>query len=232
MRPAVPNYTDKFAWGLRVNPTYEELMGVARKKPLRLPLPDREAQWYANSVYRSFLLDQAKKYNDYEHLRLDYDQSGALLPQRAAAVRNSGLDEHPTWERQANFTQGMQEQHAYEMAFDAMDAEHRQETAEIRRQQLGSYAPTTSHWNIEAQHEDLEDAGVPHQAPVYRTPMIHSPWPTASVQWAAAGQPQPPQFPTFERLNMGQQRRYTPSSWSGSRAGSSYERLRDDAQGR
>ena len=39
------SYTDKFGWyGLRVNPTYDELLDTVRK-PVRIPIPSREAKW-------------------------------------------------------------------------------------------------------------------------------------------------------------------------------------------
>ena len=45
------SYTSTFGYyGLRVNPTFEQVIGTVRK-PLRIPLPDRRAKWYANSPY-------------------------------------------------------------------------------------------------------------------------------------------------------------------------------------
>ena len=43
-------------YGLRVNPTFDEVLRTIRK-PLGIPVPDRSAKWYANSPYRSLLLD-------------------------------------------------------------------------------------------------------------------------------------------------------------------------------
>ena len=83
---------EKFTWGLRVKPTFEQVI-QASKKRVKLPPLDRSAKWYGMSNYRAFILDQSKKYNDYEHLKLDYDQSGARLPARAAAVSTTEVDD-------------------------------------------------------------------------------------------------------------------------------------------
>ena len=66
-------------YGLRVNPTFDEVLKTIRK-PLRIPLPDRSAKWYANSPYRSLLLDAEQKYNSYEHASLDYNNSAPNCP--------------------------------------------------------------------------------------------------------------------------------------------------------
>ena len=102
MSTAPLSYNDKFAWGLRINPSFNELAQTGNK-PLRIPIPDRNAKWYANSVYRSFILDQSRKYNDYEHLKLDYAQSGAQLPEAAARVHPSDAGEDPAWENHTHF---------------------------------------------------------------------------------------------------------------------------------
>jgi hypothetical protein len=225
------SYTEKYAWGLRVNPSFDELQKTV-KRPWRVPLPDRSAKWYANSVYRSFLLDQSLKYNDYEHLRLDYQSSGAQLPEEAARVTPSAAGEDPAFAAHERFNDGLHEQDAYETAFEAMNAEHRQQTAELRREQLSSYGPVRGHWAVEAHHQDLQDAGVPHRAPLPRAPMQRMPWPAAHQQYVATGQPQAPQFRPLEELNFGQQRRHQPTAQSHTEAGQTYERLRENAFGR
>ena len=58
------SYTSTFGYyGLRVNPTFEQVLGTIRK-PLRIPLPDRRAKWYANSPYRALLDDAGKKFEE------------------------------------------------------------------------------------------------------------------------------------------------------------------------
>jgi hypothetical protein len=43
-------------YGLRINPTFDQVLKTVRN-PLRIPLPDRRAKWYALSPYRAFILD-------------------------------------------------------------------------------------------------------------------------------------------------------------------------------
>jgi len=100
--------TDKFYHGLRILPSYDELL-QSTKKPLRIPIPDRSAKWFGLSNYRSLMLDAAKKFNNYERLNLDYNESGAHLPLQAARVTSSTHDE--AWDRIAAFNQGLDEQH-------------------------------------------------------------------------------------------------------------------------
>ena len=123
------SYKDQFAYGLRINPTFEQLF-ESTKKPIRIPEPDRRAKWFALSNYRSFMLDAAQKYNDNEHLKLDYDSSGAQLPQAAAMVQPT--QEDPAWGRVARATSDAEEQDAYEVALAAMEAGHRQQAAQMR----------------------------------------------------------------------------------------------------
>ena len=79
------SYTDtKSYYGLRVNPSYEQMLKSLEKK-IRTPQPDRSAKWYATGIYRAFLLEQSKRYNDHQMRDLEYDSSGAQLP--AAADR-------------------------------------------------------------------------------------------------------------------------------------------------
>ena len=55
------SYTSQLGYyGLRVNPTLDQVLGNVRK-PLRIPLPDRRAKWYALSPYRALILEA--KYN-------------------------------------------------------------------------------------------------------------------------------------------------------------------------
>ena len=82
------SYTSQFGYyGLRVNPSFDQVIGTIRK-PLRIPLPERSAKWYALSPYRALILDSAQKYNDYEHMKLDYRSSGNQAPEQAAHLRH------------------------------------------------------------------------------------------------------------------------------------------------
>jgi hypothetical protein len=234
MTTASLSYKDQYAWGLRVNPTFDQLL-QSTKKPLRIPQPDRSAKWFALSNYRSFMLDAAKKYNDYEHLKLDYDSSGANLPQAAAMVHPAPEDS--AWDGVGHFTRRVEEQDAYELAFAAMEAEHRREAAETRAQHLeAAHAPSMGHWFIDSNHQDLEEAGVEHDAPLPRPQLQSGRLPAPVEMPAAAGQIgllRP--FPTFEFLNSGQPRSFRESRLGNILEGgssSSYDRMRNNALGR
>ena len=239
MAAATLSYKDHYEWGLRVNPTFDELFPSTKKK-IHVPQPDRSAKWFALSNYRAFMLDAAKKYHDHEHLKLDYDSSGAQLPQRAAMVSPSADGEDNTWQNIADHTQRVEEQDAYEIAFEAMNAEHRQQAATMRAQNLAAaHAPSVGHWFIDSNHQDLEEVGVEHDAPPHPPPLQNTRLP-APVQLPAAGgqigllRP----LPTLEFLNTGQPRSFRESrlgnilEGSSSSAASSYDRTRNNALGR
>jgi hypothetical protein len=104
-----------------------------------------------------------------------------------------------------------------------MEAQHRAETAET-----STYGPMRGYWTTEANHQELEEAGVPHMAPVPRPPMTRASWSTAHNIPVAAGQVGGAPFPTFEQLNLRQQRRYQPASISTTFNHRGYERLREN----
>jgi len=205
------------------------------KKPLRIPVPDRGAKWYGMSVYRSFILDASKKYHDFEHMKLDYDQTGAELPATAAAVRPSESGHDPAWTHVEEFNDHLEEQHEYERAFQTMEEHQRAETAEARRQNLAAYGPVRGHWTTEANRRDLENAGVPHlPATQPQPPMTRAYGSSSHVLPVAAGQIGGGAFPTFEHLNMGQPTSYRPASSAASSSNfghRGYERLRENALG-
>ena len=201
MKTAPLSYTSQFGYyGLRVNPSFDKVLGTIRK-PLRIPLPDRSAKYYALSPYRALILDAAQKYNDYEAARLDYHNSGAHAPENAAHLRPSDAGNDPGFAEVDRQNQAAEEQDAYELAFEAMNNEHRQQAEATRRQQLSTYGPNRMHPTIEAHHADLEQAHIPHAMPAPRQRMQPYPWPAQPRQMAAAGQPQAPEFRTFENLN-------------------------------
>ena len=218
------SFTDKFYHGLRIQPSYDELL-QASKKPLHIPVPDRSSKWFGLSNYRSLMLDAAKKFNNYEHLNLDYQESGAHLPLQAAKVTSSTHDE--AWDRITAFNQGLEEEHEYERAFQLLEEQQRQEAAALRSQHLAGYAPSVGHWSIEAHHDELEQAGVEHDVPVQRPRLTRTRLPAPVVLPVEAnvlGRVRP--FPTFEELNFNQRRL---TSARPAPAPSSYERLREQA---
>ena len=83
------SYTSTFGYyGLRVNPTFEQVLGTIRK-PLHIPLPDRRAKWYANSPYRALLDDAGKKFEEVEGAAHMFRESGAEVHESANQVRPS-----------------------------------------------------------------------------------------------------------------------------------------------
>ena len=221
------SYTSTFGYyGLRVNPSFEQAVGTVRK-PYRIPLPDRKAKWYALSPYRALILDAEKKYNDYEHASLDYKDSGAELPEAAARVRPSDAGADPMFDHIHQQGQAVEQQHAYETAFEVMNQEHRQQTEATRREQLRlSYAPNRMHPVVEAAHGELEEAGVPHLQAGPRDEPPRRAWHTPNAQFQAFGQPQAPEFPTFESLNMGQPTNIRAATLSPSQ-NTTYEQMRN-----
>ena len=121
----------------------------------------------------------------------------------------------------------METQHAYETAFDLMNQEHQQTTEANRTQHLsGTYGPNRMHPTIEANHDELQEAGVPHAMTVPRVPPARKVWHTPNAQFVAAGQPQAPEFKTFEVLSMGQPATLKAATLSQSQ-NMTYETVRD-----
>ena len=199
------SYTSKFGYyGLRLNPTLEQVVGTVRN-PLKIPLPDRRAKWYANSPYRALILDAEQKYQNYEQAAIDYRLSGAEAPESAARVHPSEAEGDPLFHEIDEQHRKQKEQEAYEISHQLIQQEESRKTAANRREILRlSHAPNKTHPVIEMEHEELEAAGVPHYMPAPRPlpPKAHFTRPLA--QFAASGQPQAPQFTPFEQLNMGQ----------------------------
>jgi hypothetical protein len=191
-------------YGLRVNPTFDEVLKTIRK-PLRIPLPDRSAKWYANSPYRSLLLDAEQKHNSYEHAALDYNNSGAELPRHAAMVRPSPGGEDESFGRIDAHHHAMAAQEAYDAAKQVSDATAKLETEKNRQVHLSrSSGPNAMNPVVIAHHAGLEEAGVPHYMPAPRFPPPPRGHGTETRQMMAEGQPQPVEFETFETLNLGQ----------------------------
>ena len=160
------SYTSQFGYyGLRVNPTLEQAIGSLRK-PIRIPLPDRSAKWYATSIYRAHILDAAEKGNAQDQATLDYRASGAELPQAAAQVQASAAGDDETFKEVHRQGDAHEQQKAYELAYKAMLAEQQRETAAIRYEQLRySHGPNVMNPVIAAAHEELEKAGKGHYMP-------------------------------------------------------------------
>ena len=195
-------------YGLLVQPSYDQMLR-SLKKEIRIPQPDRSAKWYATGIYRNFLLEQAKRFNDAQRKDLEYDETGAQLP--AAAERGSknsmaGTDD--VWNRQEQFNTNLDAEEARRIADNALSAENRQQANRMRRQQLSAYGITAGHWTVDAHDKDLEYRGIPHEAPAPKMTMTAGQWRAHPNEYIAAGQPQSTEFPTFEQLNVGYDARY------------------------
>ena len=229
-RAAPLSYMSQFGYyGLRVNPTLEQAIKTVRK-PLRIPVPDRRAKWYALSPYRALILDAERRANDIEGALLDYRNSGAQLPEHAARVRGSAAGEDDAWMHVDEDNERLHEQHQHEEAARFLREQHQRETQAARTEALskmhGSWA---SHPVIEAAEEELREAGVTHQGvgeePMpFRAQVNHYSRPPAEM--AAAGQPQAPEFPSYEVLNLNQPTNLLAAKMSRQTA-MSYEAMRD-----
>jgi hypothetical protein len=221
------SFTSQFGYyGLRVNPTFDQVAGTVRK-PLRVPLPDRKATWYALSPYRALILDAEAKFNDYEHAKLDYRQSGAALPESAAQVRPSEAAHDPTFDILDEQHHAHEERQAYDAASELRHEAERVATAAMRSEHLhAAYGPNRMHPVVEAEHEELEEAGVPHVMPGVRIAPRRRSYRQGPPQYASAGQPQAREFQTFEHLNMGQPARLSEGGLSYSQ-NLTYEQVRD-----
>jgi len=199
------SYKDTYGYyHLRVNPTLDKVMNMKRQDK-RLPLPDRSAKWLALSWYRALLLDAGKKFEEVEGAAHQYRASGTELPEAAARVQPSGLGQDPMFNRIDDHNDRMHQNEAYELAAVMKKQSRQQQTAETRREQLRlSYGPNKANPVIEAHHDQLEEASVPHVMAMPRLPPPVKAWKTPPLQYAAAGQVQAPEFPTYEMLNLGE----------------------------
>ena len=151
-------------YGLRVNPTFDQVAGTVRK-PLRVPVPDRRAKYYALSPYRALILDAEQKYNNYESASIEYRNSGAELPEHAARVHPSDAGMDHSFRRLDDNHSAMAVQNAYETALNAMDENKRYRIREKRADTLGIYGPHQMHPVIEAHSQSLSETSVPHLVP-------------------------------------------------------------------
>ena len=195
------NYTKKRGYmGLVVQPSLDEALG-ASKKPLRIPIPDRMAKWYALSPWREALMDTNRATNEYQAALLAYQASGGNLPVAAAMVRASDADKDKAWEWYRKHARAVQAQEAYEIAQGILHEKNQKETQQTRAHQLRQYGPLVMDPVVTASHDELSQVGVAHDMPMEQFVPPKKGWPTPPTQMATAGQPLAPQFPTYEELN-------------------------------
>ena len=215
-------------YGLLVQPSYDQMLR-SLKKEIRIPQPDRSAKWYATGIYRNFLLEQAKRFNDAQRKDLEYDETGAQLP--AAAERGSkntmaGTDD--VWNRQEQFNTNLDAEEARRIDDNALSVENRKQANEMRKHQLSAYGPITGHWTVDAHDKDLEYRGIPHAAPTPKLTMPAGKWRAHPNEYISAGQPQATEFPSFEQLNMGQDARYKLGRPAPLDVNKNYQQLREN----
>jgi len=204
MTAATLPYQDQFWHGLRINPSFDEVLESTKKK-IKYQLPDRSAKWFATSVYRSFMVDMARRFHDTEHLKLDYNQTESRLPQAAAMVTTAVEGEDPAWNRTRGASDAADEHDFIAESFSQLEAEARREATQQRRYQLAAQAAaafTPTLYFIGDHHEELEEAGVEHDPPLTFPQLTDAPLAAPIVLPAAANHLGAlTQFPTFEELN-------------------------------
>ena len=221
------SYTDKFGYyGLRVNPTFEQVLKTVRN-PLRIPLPDRHAKWYALGPYRSLILDAEAKYNDHQHSQIAFRESGHEIPEAAAAVRRSDAGADPVFPQIHSQGEAMDVQRSHEAATQLMEIERRRQTEHNRSQVLYStHGPNLGDPVIQAAFDELDEHQAYHTKPAARPHAIESHYLEPMGQWISAGQPQVPGFTPFGELNLGEPHRLRAGTFRLGHA-TGYDRLRD-----
>ena len=150
------SYQDrKGYYGLMVEPSFDQMLGSLKNK-VRIPQPDRSAKWYATGIYRQFLLEQAKRFNDAQRKDLEYDETGAQLPaavERAQQGSMAGTDD--VWNRQEQFNSNLNAEEARRVAEDALASERKAQSNQMRKQQLSAYGPSAGHWTVDAHDQDF-----------------------------------------------------------------------------
>ena len=153
-------------YDLRVNPTFDEVLGTVRN-PLRVPLPSREEKWYALGPCRSLLLDQQELAAGYDRKSIEYQLAQGKLPEYAAHGQRPSESGHDLiWDRYDHEHEARQNQEAYEHTAN-MDRHNREQHAQHirRRTLLYRYGPNHMNPTIEAHHDELAEAGVRHNMP-------------------------------------------------------------------
>ena len=223
------SYTDTKGYsGLRVEPSYDQMLRSLQKQ-IRIPQPSRAATWYATGPYREFLISQAKRYNDAARKDLEYDETDAPLPRAADRGREDSMaGKDDTWNRIDQYGSNLDAEEARKLAEHAVAAEQKAHANQTRRQQLSAYGPNRGHWTIEAHHKDLEYNGVPHPAPMPKLAMPAGGWQAPPNEYIAAGYLQATEFPTFEQLNMGYEKRYKLGRPAPLDVNKNYQQLREN----
>ena len=217
--------------GFRVVPSFDEALGTVQKD-YKIPCPDRRARWYANSVYRSYILDAAEKLQSQEEESLEYKKLGYEAPEAAAhIIQKAQAGKDPSFARMQAHSDRLDAHDSYERAFDIMNHEHSQEDTHSRHEFLSrSYGSNRGDPMVELHHEQLEESHIPHEMPAPRPqPARSSSWRMPPQAYTREGQPQAPEFRTMEELNLGGSHRVGNRRLLSPEASADYERMREDA---
>ena len=225
--PQPLNYSTQHAYyGLRVEPTFEQVLGTARK-PLNIPVPDRKYKWYALGPYRSFILDAEAKYNDHEHSSINFRQAGHEVPEAAARVQPSAAGADPAFDQIHAHGVAMDAENARNVTRQLMHDEQSRKTEHNRSEHLyQTYGPNLGDPTIQAAFDELDAAQVYHSKPAPRPVPIKSYYLAPVRHFVATGQPQAPQFMPFGELNLGDPHRVRPAKPTPGQS-SDYETLKE-----
>ena len=198
-------------YGLRVMPTFEELLDNA-KKPLRIPIPDRRAKREALNFYRAKLLQQQQLAMGIDLAAMEHSVEGQTVPWRLALTELVGPSksaDDAIWQNMAQHAQRHFETKREQAIRHQVHANARDQMSNERRSQL-SDAYFQGKGNsiiqgevpLESHYETVMEAGPaagyehPREIPIAAPHNLPQ----------AAGYPAQPEFPTFRELNMGQLR--------------------------
>ena len=192
------SYKDTYGYyGLRPEPSFDQLVKTFKKKPTVIPVPkDRYYKYYALGPYRSYILDAAKKYHDFESSKLAYRSSDAQAPEHAAFHTQPSVGGYdPAWLAQHDYSDQVD---AYEVALDAANQEYlqqRHETARIRREQLSAIGPNITDPTVMMHSYDLQEAEVPHAMPAPLASRSQRNWSTPHQTMGCSRHPSSTSFP-------------------------------------
>ena len=125
-------------YGLRVMPTFEELLDSA-KKPLRIPIPDRKAKREALNFYRAKLLQQQQLAMGIDLAAMEHAVEGQTVPWRLAQTELVGPSksaDDAIWQNMEQHAQRHFETKREEAIRHRVDAEARAQLSNERHSQL------------------------------------------------------------------------------------------------
>ena len=135
-REATLSFGSRYGWyGLRVEPSFEEVMGTLRK-PLHIPLPLRTAKWEMNSPYRALLEDLSTGADARAAALADYRRSGAEAPETVAGVQNS--DAHVAMADVERQNREFERNESFQFAKDELDRNNKDKAGAQRSEALYS----------------------------------------------------------------------------------------------